>query len=172
MSNEDLKLKVKEYLAENKPSMLDGLAEKFNVNSLEMANAMPYDLCGVAKAEDFEEIWKEICTWDKCIFILIHLGTVLEISGKLGEGKHGHGYYNLSHANGSSIAGHIKIDDLAGIAFLSLELHSSVSKHVAFINKEGEVKFSVFAGRENKAIIESVSESFEKIKDKFSINKI
>ncbi len=171
MSNTELKEKIAKYLSENKPSLIEDLGSQFDATAWETANAMPYELCGVAKAEDFEAIWKELATWDKCIFILIHLGTVLEISGKLGEGNFGHGYYNLSHANGSCIAGHLKMDDLAGIAFLSLDLHGSVSKHVAFFNNDGKAKFYIFAGRENKAIIESVSESFEKMKEKYSINK-
>lgn len=171
MSNEELKAKVKEYLVDNKAKMLEGMAEKFNVNSLEIAQALPYELCGFANPENFEEIWKELCKWDKCLFLLIHLGTVLEISGKLGEGKHGSGYYNLHHDNGSCIAGHLKIDDIAGIAFMSIEMYSSVSKFISFINADGEVKFSVFAGRENRVIIPSVSESFEAMKEKYSTNK-
>ncbi len=162
---------VKEYLENNKPKLLGSIAEELKLTDLEVANALPYEICGVAKKEDFEEIWKELATWDKCIFILIHLGTVLEISGKLGEGKFGHGYYNLSHESGSCIGGHLKIDDLEAIAFVTLELYGKESKHVVFLNDKGETKFHVFAGRENKEMLQSVSDSFEQLKEKYAEKK-
>ncbi len=171
VSQEELKAKVAEAIEAGKSSVISSISEELNVSAWDVAQVMPYEVCGIIKAEDFENVWKEMCEWDKVIFIMIHLGTVLEISGKLGEGNFGHGYYNVSHANGSCIGGHLKMDDLAGIAFLSMPLHGSESRNVAFFNKEGEVKFYVFAGRENKQIIESVKVSFDKIKEQYSSNK-
>ncbi len=163
--NQELQEKMVAYLEENSAMMLSGLAKEFEINDFEVAKNLPYEMCAIAKPEDFDKIWEGICQWEKCTFLMIHLGTVLEIQGKLGEGKYGHGYYNLSHSNGSSIAGHIKVDDIKGIAFVSLPSKKFESMHIAFFNQDEEMKFAVFMGRdENKNLFAQAKENFYSMK--------
>ena len=70
---------------------------------------------------------------------MTHLGTVIEIKGKIPEGRHGHGYFNLS--GGSGLGGHLKIDDLGHICFLSLPFMGLESHSVQFFNAAGTVMF-------------------------------
>ncbi len=169
MKNVDMELQEKlvEYLKDNKSLMLGGMAEKFNVNDWKIAESLPYELSGIASAEKFDEIWEELTKWQKCTFLMMHLGTALELQGTIPMGKHGHGYFNVSHADGGCISGHLKVDDLKGIAFISLNGKERGSMHIAFFNNDEEIKFAIFAGRENRELIPSVKESFFAMKDKF-----
>ncbi len=156
--------KVAKYLAENKVMMLSQISPALELTDLEVAKAMPKEMCALTSADNFEEIWTKACAWEKCTFIMIHLGSVLEIQGKLSMGKKGGPYYNVSQENGTSIGGHIKIDDLEAIAFVSMPFMGLESHHLAFFNNEGEIKFTVYLGRENKVLIESVRLSFLEMK--------
>ena len=78
--------------------------------------------------------------------------------GKIPEGRHGHGYFNLS--GGSGLGGHLKIDDLGHICFLSLPFMGLESHSVQFFNAAGTVMFSVYVGRENRQLIPAARESF------------
>ena len=89
---------------------------------------------------------------------MAHLGSVIEIKGKIPEGRHGHGYFNLS--GGSGLGGHLKIDDLGHICFLSLPFMGLESHSVQFFNAAGMVLFSVYVGRENRQLIPAARESF------------
>lgn len=166
-ANQELQEKMLAYLQDNRPYILSSVAEACDANEWDVVQNLPYEVCASAGPEHFEAIWEGICGWDKCIFCIIHLGTVLEISGKLALGKHGHGYYNLSHADGSCIAGHVKIDDIKGMAFVSLNSHKMNLMHIAFYNNDDKAKFFVFVGRENKENIPAAVDSFNALKEAY-----
>ena len=69
-----------------------------------------------------------------------------------------HCYFNLS--GGSGLGGHLKIDDLGHICFLSLPFMGLESHSVQFFNAAGTVLFSVYVGRENRQLIPAARESF------------
>ena len=69
-----------------------------------------------------------------------------------------HCYFNLS--GGSGLGGHLKIDALGHICFLSLPFMGLESHSVQFFNAAGTVLFSVYVGRENRQLIPAARESF------------
>ena len=66
----------------------------------------------------------------------------------------------VSMAGGSGLGGHLKIDDLGHICFLSLPFMGLESHSVQFFNAAGMVLFSVYVGRENRQLIPAARESF------------
>ena len=145
-------------LREKKPVMLGILAVRFGVSELEVAEALPDDARAFAGKDAFDTVWQTLTSWENATFIMTHLGTVIEIKGKIPEGRHGHGYFNLS--GGSGLGGHLKIDDLGHICFLSLPFMGLESHSVQFFNAAGTVMFSVYVGRENRQLIPAARESF------------
>ena len=111
-----------------------------------------------AGKDAFDTVWQALASWENATFIMAHLGSVIEIKGKIPEGRHGHGYFNLS--GGSGLGGHLKIDDLGHICFLSLPFMGLESHSVQFFNAAGTVLFSVYVGRENRQLIPAARESF------------
>ena len=119
-------------LREKKPVMLASLAERFGVSELEVARALPDEARAFAGKDAFDTVWQALASWENATFIMAHLGSVIEIKGKIPEGRHGHGYFNLS--GGSGLGGHLKIDDLGHICFLSLPFMGLESHSVQFFN--------------------------------------
>lgn len=170
--NKELQEKMAAYLEDHSAMMLSGVSEPCETTEWAAANSLPFEICAVAGPEHFEAIWEGICAWDKCLFLLMHLGTALEIGGKLDIGKHGHGYYNLSQANGGSIGGHIKIDDIKGIAFVSFPAKKFESMHIAFFNNDEKIKFSIFVGRgAERQLLPEAKASFFAMKEKLCVKK-
>lgn len=160
----DLRSAIAERIKEKKPVMLGILAKEFSVTELEAARALPEDMRRFAAKEHFDAVWQELTTWEGATFIMQHLGTVLEIKGTIPPGSYGHGYFNLASEGG--IGGHVKIDDLETMCFLALPFMGLESLSVQFFNTAGDVKFSIYAGRnEKREIIPAVRESFNRMRD-------
>ncbi len=168
MSNTELQTVLTKYLEENKPLMLSQIAKEHNTTELEVASALPETMISFASKDAFEEIWKQLITWEKCTFIVQHLGSTFEICGALNKGSFGHGYFNLNGKE--ALHGHIDVEDLASIAFLSMPFMGLESLSLQFFNEAGEVKFSIYVGRENRVLIPEAKDSFLNMKKEFTTN--
>ena len=159
---ETLQAAIAERIREKKPLVLGMLAAEFKVSEREAATALPEDMRRFSSASAFDTVWEELTRWEKGTFIMQHLGTVLEIKGVIPAGSHGHGYFNLK--DGGCIGGHIKVDDIACICFLSMPFMGLESHSIQFFNNDGAVKFALYVGREGRVLIPSVHESFVKLR--------
>ena len=65
----------------------------------------------------------------------------------------------------------IKADNIYSIAFSTMPFMTIESCSVLFFDKSGGLIFSVYAGRQNRQIIESVKTSFYKMKEGFALEK-
>ena len=155
-----------EALAENKgPVMPATLAGRFGVTELEAVRALPDEMRAFAPATAFDDIWAELATWPSATVIVQHMGCVFEIKTALVPGKHGHGYFNLF--GDAPLGGHLKVDGLDCVCFLSMPFMGRESHSLQFFHSSGEVMFSVYVGRENHQIIPAARESFLVMKKKF-----
>ena len=77
------------------------------------------------------------------------------------------GYYNIL-AKSATIGGHMKYDSFSAVAFTTFPFMGRESLAVQFFTKEGKTAFSVFVGRENHQLVESVKEKFIAARAKFS----
>lgn len=164
--NDAVKNQIETMLAEKKTIMLAGLAHEHNISELEVAKHLPTEMATFAPKDAFESIWEGLAGGEKMTFLVQHLGSVFEICGKLNTGAFGHGYYNLK--GDSPLHGHLKVDDLDCIGFLSVPFMGLESHSVVFFNDKGEVKFSVYVGREKRKLIPEVLDSFMNMKNQFA----
>lgn len=158
LSPQTLREGVADALKGKKSLMLSSLAQVFGVTERDVAHVLPEDVCRFASKEAFERIWQVLATWKKSTFIMTHRGSVLEIKGMLPTGAFGHGYYNLT--GDGPLRGHLNVGALEEICFLSLPFMGLESHSVQFLDGEGHVMFSVYVGREQRALIPAVLESF------------
>lgn len=155
---------IAEALAAPYPVTLEGLAAKLGVTALEAARMLPKKNCAFVQgdaSERFGEIWEGLCAWERATLFIVHLGHVFEIEAKLSPGKIAQGYYNILHS-GAIVGGHLRCDSLGAAAFLSMPFMKRESHCVVFFDKNGAVAFSVYAGRENHRLIDSVVEAFQR----------
>ena len=104
----------------------------------------------------------------KITLFIQHEGSIFEIQGQLHEGKIAQGYYNIL-AKSATIGGHMKYDAFSAVAFTTFPFMGRESLAVQFFTKEGKTAFSVFVGRENHQLVESVKEKFIAARAKFSV---
>ncbi len=172
--NKELQEKVMKIVEEGNLSYLSKLSRDSESTDAEVAQVLPYEMCAIADAKDFDAIWNEITTWESCLFVQRNLGSVLELMGKLPKGNYGHGYFNLEHGHDYCVSGHLKVDDIASIAFVSLKKEGMPS--IAFFTANNETKFTIYVGLKHgedkkMEVSESAKESFYKMKEKFAAKK-
>ncbi len=149
-------------LKQSRPWMLSSLAQECGITEMEVALALPEEMCAIIDGSNFEAIWRQISGWEKATFIMQHRGHVIEVQGKINAGKIGHGYYNIFGEEG--LCGHIKADAIVCIAFLSMPFMGKESHSLQFFDADGSVLFSVYLGRRNHEIIPSVRDQFMEMK--------
>ncbi len=160
-----LKEAVKEIIKEKKPIVISDIAGRCGVSELEACRALPEDIRSFASKDKFDEIWKELVSWEAATFIVVHKGSAIEIKCRIPEGSYGHGFFNI-HGD-SPLGGHIKASDIETICFASIPFMGLESHSVQFYNKTGGLMFSIYAGRQNRQLIPSVKESFLAMKEKY-----
>ncbi len=168
--NKELQEKAMKIIEEGNVSYLSKMARDCESTEFDVANVLPYEICALSSGENFDSIWAEITTWESCLFVQRNLGSVLELSGKLPEGKHGRGFFNLAHGPEYCVSGHLKVDDITNIAFVSFPETKMPS--IAFFNENNETKFTIYTGftmvDDKVTMLESAKESFLKIKEQFA----
>lgn len=162
-----LKNDLPALMQEKKPFTISTFARMYGVSDLEVCTAMDENMRTITSGSYFEEIWKELATWEKATVIIEYKGSAFEISAKISEGVFGHGFYNIM-GGASAFEGHIKADNIHTIVFSTLPFMNLESLSVLFFDKSGGLIFSVYAGRENRQIIESIKTSFYQMKEKYA----
>ena len=158
---------IKAQLA-NETGMPALAAAKFGVSELEVYKNLPEDSVVFADMSHFHRIWEEMTTWEEVLFFTANSGMVMEVPGKLSSGKERQGFFNLFDRD-APVHGHIMVNNLDSIAFVSHPFMGRESHNVTFFSKDGSVAFSLYLGRnEKREIIPEVREAFLKLKGSFS----
>lgn len=147
---------------------LSHLSQECDSSEQDIARALPDDICAVAElAEgDFEALWQGMTGWECATFIMQHGGSVVEIKGKLPEGKHGGGYFNLAH--GLPLSGHIRSSAVTSVGFLSLPFMGLESHSLQFFDAQGAVLFGVYVGREKRVLLPAARDSYLELRARFA----
>lgn len=162
--------KIEELLKAPYPVTLGTVAKALETDELTAARKLPEGIAAFVKHEKeewFDDLWAALAAWEKVTLFVIHDGHVFEIAGKLHAGKRMGGYYNIL-AKSAQIGGHIRYEGIREAAFLTMPFMGRESLSVAFFNEKGEVAFSVYAGRENHQILESVKAAFAADRARFT----
>lgn len=167
--NQEEAAKIAELMQAPYPVTLACVAKALNTDEFTAARKMPETAVRFVTgdvSQRFEELWAELADWEKVTLFIVHAGHVFEIQSKLSPGKCAQGYYNIL-AKGAVIGGHIRYEDIAACAFVTMPFMGRESHSVQFFAKDGSVAFSVYVGRENHKLIESVVQAFHAAKQKF-----
>ncbi len=162
---------INELMAAPYPVTLETFAQRLEMSPLEAARHLPegvVDFVSGEISERFEEVWASLCEWEKATLFIIHSGNVFEVSAKLSTGKIARGYYNIMHKD-AVVGGHIAYESLSACGFVRTPFMGRESLAVIFFDRDGNVAFSAYAGRENHQIIESVKAQFEADAKRFAL---
>lgn len=146
-----LKQQIASLLAENPNMITLEIATQLNVPEGEVLINLPDEFVRVFPAERAEEIFKTISEWGVFTTIIEKAGSIFEIKDRFPSGIVGRGYYNLNmKGDEGALHGHIKLDTIAHIAFVSIPFRGKESYNIAFIATTGETIFKVYLGRDEQ----------------------
>ncbi len=145
--------------------MLHTLAQHCGAPEGAVACALPADMRRFAPAASFDAVWADMTGWEKVTLIAMTPGAVMEVKGRLPKGRRGHGMFNLHDAD-NPLGGHVFIERLGAVCFLSKPFFGLESHSVQFYDTDGAAMFAVYAGREGRALIPAVREAFLALRDR------
>lgn len=164
-----LKQQIADYIAKNPNAITLDIAAYFNLPEGQILQALPEQFVTVFPAEKTEAILAEITSWGTFTTIIEKEGSIFEIKDRFPSGIVGRGYYNLNmKGEEGALQGHLKLDNIATIAFVSLPFRGKESYNIAFIAPNGNTVFKVYLGRDEQRQL--FPEQVEKFKQ-FIINK-
>lgn len=161
-----LKDSINKLLEENQEITSLEISKQLEVSEYEVLQNLPHEMAKAVDASKFDEVLEDISKWGKILMIKITPSFVIEIKDHMPLGTYGHGYYNFDSKN-SSISGHLKVDDIEKIIFVSKKHRGMLSHSVVFYDAKGEHVFKVFVTRdENKQLLEEQVQSFMDLKNR------
>lgn len=149
-------------IAAKPDGVLESMADRAGASLLQVMERLPDDSVRLLPVDRFDAIWTEMQAWGEVLLIVHTPDIVLECTGSLPAGSHGHGYFNI-HGD-SPIGGHIKIANCQAIALVDRPFHGRRSCSVQFLNQDGNAMFKVFVRRDKERKLQvSQLQEFEKL---------
>lgn len=146
-----IKQQVAELLAENPNIITLEIAEKLQQPEGNILKALPDQFVRLFPAERAEEILQAVSKWGIFTTIIEKEGSIFEIKDRFPTGMIGRGYYNLNMKDDEgAIHGHLKLDNISDIAFVSLPFRGKESYNIAFISPSGQTIFKIYLGRDEQ----------------------
>ncbi|OOH88882.1 heme iron utilization protein [Pasteurellaceae bacterium 15-036681] len=146
-----LKQQISQLLDENPNIITLEIAEKLAQPEGIILTALPNEFVRVFPAERAQDILSAITSWGTFTTIIEKEGSIFEIKERFPSGMLGRGYYNLNmKGEEGTLHGHLKLDNIAQIAFVSLPFRGKESYNIAFIAHNGQTIFKVYLGRDEQ----------------------
>ncbi|TCP95790.1 heme utilization protein HuvX [Cricetibacter osteomyelitidis] len=159
-----LQQKIQQYINENPLAITLDMAAHFNLPEGEILQSLPDQFVRIFPATELERILTALSQWGTLTTIIEKEGSIFEIKDQFPSGMIGRGYYNLNmNGKEGSLYGHLKLDNIATIAFVSLPFRGKESYNIAFIASNGNTVFKVYLGRNEQR--ELFPEQVEKFKN-------
>jgi putative heme utilization carrier protein HutX len=162
-----LKESIQKILDQNPKITTLEISKKLSVSEYVILQNIDENLAKAVDAKNFDAIIEDVATWGKILMIKITPSFVIEIKDYMPTGTYGHGYYNFDSKN-SSISGHLKVNDIDKIIFVSKEHNGMVSHSIVFYDRDGEHILKVFVARdENRELLLGQVKKFFALKKRF-----
>ncbi len=155
---------VSEALAQKRPWVLSALARTCGLSERDAAQGLPEEMRSFAPGWAFEDVWKDICQWDRAVFISQQGPFGLKYTGRIPEGKTVRGIYHF--AGEGAMSGHVQLDSISGICFLSLPFMGRECHSIQFFDGDGSVMFAVHVGKIDGRLSPSARASFLAMREK------
>lgn len=164
----NLQEQIFEAIKQDEKWSIEKLANNFEVGKLEIMQNLPFEIAKVISGEHFDELMNEIEGWSEVLIVKNTPNFIFEVQSALPKGSYAHGYYNLSHK--APLGGHIKVDSIKNIVFLSAKIVMGILSHsIIFLDENGEDIFKIYVSRDEKRnFIPEQLEKFMALKEKFS----
>lgn len=163
-----IKQRVSACLEEDPNASVLNMAQTLSLTEGEVTFALPDNILSRAQGKATQMILEALPSFGHLTTIVHSGGSVFEFKAPFPKGKMAHGYYNLMGKEGQ-LQGHLRIDLVCDIAFVSKDFRGMQSHYMGFFDAAGLCIFKVYLGRDKKrALIGEQIERFNALKQTWS----
>ena len=141
---------LRQSLEKNPGQVLEMLAAQNQCSFEDVIRCLPEENVHQTEGSRIVEILQAIAAWDESVTFIAHTpDAIVEVSGKLPNGKVGRGFYNFDHPEtDGGVHGHIYYENCASIYLLERPFMGKATCSLNFINRNGGAMFKIFVGRD------------------------
>jgi len=141
---------LRQSLEKNPGQVLEMLAAQNQCSFEDVIRCLPEENVRQTEGSRIVEILQAIAAWDESVTFIAHTpDAIVEVSGKLPNGKVGRGFYNFEHPEtDGGVHGHIYYENCASIYLLERPFMGKATCSLNFINRNGGAMFKIFVGRD------------------------
>ena len=141
---------LRHSLEKNPGQVLEMLAAQNQCSFEDVIRCLPEENVRQTEGSRIVEILQAIAAWDESVTFIAHTpDAIVEVSGKLPNGKVGRGFYNFDHPEtDGGVHGHIYYENCASIYLLERPFMGKATCSLNFINRNGGAMFKIFVGRD------------------------
>ena len=141
---------LRQSLEKNLGQVLEMLAAQNQCSFEDVIRCLPEENVRQTEGSRIVEILQAIAAWDESVTFIAHTpDAIVEVSGKLPNGKVGRGFYNFDHPEtDGGVHGHIYYENCASIYLLERPFMGKATCSLNFINRNGGAMFKIFVGRD------------------------
>ena len=141
---------LRQSLEKNPGQVLEMLAVQNQCSFEDVIRCLPEENVRQTEGSRIVEILQAVAAWDESVTFIAHTpDAIVEVSGKLPNGKVGRGFYNFDHPEtDGGVHGHIYYENCASIYLLERPFMGKATCSLNFINRNGGAMFKIFVGRD------------------------
>ena len=141
---------LRQSLEKNPGQVLEMLAAQNQCSFEDVIHCLPEENVRQTEGSRIVEILQAVAAWDESVTFIAHTpDAIVEVSGKLPNGKVGRGFYNFDHPEtDGGVHGHIYYENCASIYLLERPFMGKATCSLNFINRNGGAMFKIFVGRD------------------------
>ena len=141
---------LRQSLEKNPGQVLEMLAAQNQCSFEDVIRCLPEENVRQTEGSRIVEILQAVSAWDESVTFIAHTpDAIVEVSGKLPNGKVGRGFYNFDHPEtDGGVHGHIYYENCASIYLLERPFMGKATCSLNFINRNGGAMFKIFVGRD------------------------
>ncbi len=172
MTTTTLTEQVSALLAENASMLPADMAVTLSVSEGEVVRAMPADYQTWVDGQHAETVLMQVAGWDGPVTAIVHSGgSIFEVKAPFPKGKIAYGYYNLMGKPGE-MHGHLKLERMAGIAFVSKPFRGKTTHYIGFFTEQGDSIFKIYLGRDEKRqLLDNQIDAFNQLKTQLATSQ-
>ena len=141
---------LRQSLEKNPGQVLEMLAAQNQCSFEDVIRCLPEENVRQIEGSRIVEILQAVAAWNESVTFIAHTpDAIVEVSGKLPNGKVGRGFYNFDHPEtDGGVHGHIYYENCASIYLLERPFMGKATCSLNFINRNGGAMFKIFVGRD------------------------
>ena len=140
---------LRQSLADNPGQILEMLAAKHQCSLEDVIRCLPESMIRHTEGSRIVEFLQAVAGWNEAVTFIAHTpDAIVEVTGKLPNGKVGHGFYNFQEAEAGGVHGHIYYENCQRIYLMERPFMGKATCSLNFMNKNGGAMFKIFVGRD------------------------